>query len=66
MKTHLNWNANTGNPEAPTDENGGLATGAIVAISTGSTVVGGTGIFALVWFVIKKKTWTDFLLFFKK
>ena len=61
-----NVNANAGNPEAPTDENGGLDTGAIVAISAGSAVVGGTGIFSLVWFVIKKKTWADLLLVLKK
>ena len=48
------------------DENSGLKTGAIIAITAGSTVVGGIGIFALVWFVIKKKTWADFLLVFKK
>ena len=48
------------------NDNNGLETGAIVAIAAGSTVVGGAGIFALVWFVIKKKTWTDLLLIFKK
>ena len=61
-----NSNVNEDNAEAPTDENGGLGAGAIVAIAAGSTVVGGTGIFSLVWFVIKKKTWADFLLVFKK
>jgi hypothetical protein len=44
----------------------GLGAGAIVAIVVGSVVVGGAGIFALVWFVIKKKTWAEFLAIFKK
>ena len=57
---------NAGNTADPTDETDGLGTGAIVGIAAGSTVVGGTGIFALVWFVIKKKTWADFLAIFKK
>ena len=53
-------------PEDPTDDNDGLPTGAIIAIVAGSVVVGGAGIFALVWFVIKKKTWAEFLAIFKK
>ena len=57
---------NANNIANPTDETDGLETGAIVAIAAGSTVVGGAGIFALVWFVIKKKTWADFLAIFKK
>ena len=57
---------NANNIANPTDETDGLETGAIVAIAAGSTVVGGAGIFALVWFVIKKKTWADLLLIFKK
>ena len=57
---------NADNTTNPTDETDGFDTGAIVAIAAGSTVVGGAGIFALVWFVIKKKTWTDLLLIFKK
>ncbi|MBO5970497.1 MAG: carboxypeptidase regulatory-like domain-containing protein, partial [Clostridia bacterium] len=52
-------------PQTP-DDNDGLGTGAIVAIVVGSVVVGGAGIFALVWFVIKKKTWAEFLAIFKK
>ena len=57
---------NAGNTADPTDETDGLGIGAIVGIAAGSTVVGGAGIFALVWFVIKKKTWADLLLIFKK
>jgi hypothetical protein len=57
---------NAGNTEDPTDDNDGLPTGAIIAIVAGSVVVGGAGIFALVWFVIKKKTWAEFLAIFKK
>ena len=37
-----------------------------VAIVAGSVVVVGIGIFALIWFVIKKKTWAEFLAIFKK
>ena len=58
--------SNADNTADPNDETDGLDIGAIVAIAAGSVVVGGAGIFALVWFVIKKKTWTDFLLIFKK
>ncbi|MBO6280855.1 MAG: Ig-like domain-containing protein [Bacilli bacterium] len=44
----------------------GLPTGAIVGIIIGSVAVAGLGGFALVWFVIKKKTWADFVAIFKK
>jgi hypothetical protein len=54
------------NPDNPNEDKDGLHTGAIIAIVAGSVVVGGAGIFALVWFVIKKKTWADLLLIFKK
>ena len=50
----------------PTDDDGGLGTGAIVGIVIGSVAVAGVGGFALFWFVIKKKTWADFLAIFKK
>jgi hypothetical protein len=46
--------------------NGGLGTGAIVAIVVVSVLVVGVGGFALFWFVIKKKTWADLLAVFKK
>ena len=53
-------------PVEPSNNNGGLPTGAVVGIVIGSAVVVGIGGFALVWFVIKKKTWADFLALFKK
>ena len=56
----------TNDTNAGNNDNDGLDSGTIVAIAAGSTAVGGTGIFALVWFVIKKKTWADFLAIFKK
>ena len=52
--------------DEPKDDEGGLGTGAIVAIVVGSVLVVGVGGFALVWFVIKKKTWAEFLAIFKK
>ena len=57
---------NAGNTDEPKDEKDGLGTGAIVAIVVGSVLVAGVGGFALFWFVIKKKTWADFLAIFKK
>ena len=53
----------TDKPEDPDD---GLSGGAIAGIVAGSVVVLGGGGFALVWFVIKKKTWAEFLAIFKK
>jgi hypothetical protein len=61
-----NDDPNTGNTDEPKDDEGGLGTGAIVAIVVGSVLVVGVGGFALVWFVIKKKTWAEFLAIFKK
>jgi len=52
-------------PQTP-DDNDGLGTGAIVGIVVGSVAVAGVGGFALIWFVIKKKTWAEFLAIFKK
>ena len=49
-----------------TDANKGLGTGAIVTIVIISIIVLSIGGFALVWFVIKKKTWADFISLFKK
>ena len=54
------------NPEQPEDTNKGLGVGAIIGIVLASLVVLGTGGFALVWFVIKKKSWADFVAIFKK
>ena len=53
-------------PEPETPSKGGLSGGAIAGIVIGSVLVAGIGGFALVWFVIKKKTWADFLALFKK
>ncbi|MBP3345221.1 MAG: hypothetical protein J6K97_03355 [Clostridia bacterium] len=50
----------------PEENNHGLGAGAIVGIVLASLVVLGTGGFALVWFVIKKKSWADFIAIFKK
>jgi hypothetical protein len=52
--------------DEPKDDEGGLGAGAIVGIVVGSVLVVGVGGFALVWFVIKKKTWAEFLAIFKK
>lgn len=53
-------------PETPGQPSKGLPAGAIVGIVIGSVLVAGIGVFALVWFVIKKKTWADFVALFKK
>lgn len=44
----------------------GLSGGAIAGIAVGSTAVVGIGGFSLIWFVIKKKSWADLLVIFKK
>ncbi len=51
-------------PDTPAK--GGLSGGAIAAIVIASVLVVGVGGFALVWFVILKKTWADFVAIFKK
>lgn len=38
-----------------------LSGGAISSIATATTVASGTGAFSLVWFVIKKKSWSELL-----
>ena len=53
-------------PDDPNEGKDGLGAGAIVGIVIGSVAVAGVGGFALFWFVIKKKTWADFLAIFKK
>lgn len=45
---------------------GGMSGGAIAGIATGSVAVAGAGGFSLFWFVIKKKSWADLLMVFKK
>ena len=52
-------------PDKPS-KSSGLPAGAVVGIVIGSALVAGVGGFALVWFVIKKKTWADFVALFKK
>ena len=47
-------------------ENTGLSAGAIVGIVIGSVAVAGIGGFALLWFVIKKKSFADLIAVFKK
>ena len=51
-------------PPAPSSS--GLSGGAIAGIVIGSILVAGIAGFAIVWFVIKKKTWADFVAIFKK
>ena len=53
-------------PDDPSDDKDGLGAGAIVGIVIGSVAVAGVGGFALFWFVIKKKTWAEFLAILKK
>lgn len=54
-------------PPTPTpSSSSGLSGGAIAGIIIASILVAGIGGFALVWFVIKKKTWADFVAIFKK
>ena len=43
-----------------------LGTGLIVGIVVGSVAILGIGGFALLWFVIKKKSWADLIAIFKK
>ena len=50
----------------PNDDDGGLGAGAIVGIVIGSALVAGGGGFALLWFVIKKKSFADLIAVFKK
>ena len=45
---------------------GGLTGGAIAGIAIGATVAVGLGGFSLFWFVLKKKSWQDFVALFKK
>ena len=47
-------------------EKGGLSVGAIIGIVIAAVVVCGCGGFAIYWFIIKKKTWADFIALFKR
>ena len=53
-------------PETPEKPNDGLSGGAIAGIVVGGVAVLGLGGFALVWFVIKKKSFADLVAVFKK
>ena len=66
-----------GDPSTPTDPDTpdtkepekpkkGLGTGAIIGIVIGSVAALGIGGFALIWFVIKKKSFADLMAVFKK
>ena len=55
-----------GAPENPDKPKEGLSGGAIAGIVVGGVAVVGLGGFALVWFVIKKKSLADLLAIFKK
>ena len=53
-------------PETPEKPNDGLSGGAIAGIVVGGVAVLGLGGFAIVWFVIKKKSFADLVAVFKK
>ena len=53
-------------PDDPNDDKDGLGAGAIVGIVIGSVAIVGIGGFALVWFVIKKKSFANLVAAFKK
>lgn len=58
---------NISNQEKETQtDNKKLEIGAIIAIVVASLVVIGSGLFVVIWFVIKKKTWEDFIAIFNK
>ena len=58
-----NGGGNTENPDKPKD---GLSGGAIAGIVVGSVAVAGIGGFAVVWFIVKKKSFADLIAIFKK
>ena len=51
------------NPDKPKDR---LSGGAIAGIVVGCVAVAGIGGFAIVWFVVKKKSFADLIAIFKK
>ena len=53
-------------PDDPSDDKDGLGAGAIVGIVLGSLTVAGIGGFSLLWFVIKKRTFSELIAVFKK
>jgi len=69
--THVDNNGNAscdvcGRALPSTDGGKKLDTGAVIAIIAGSVAVVGIGAFALIWFVIKKKSFADLIAVFKK
>ena len=60
------YDEETGVPGTKPPTPDSLPAGAIIGIVAGSVVVVGVGGFALVWFVIKKKTWAELVAIFKK
>lgn len=61
----LGYNEHT-NGDIVNSNGGGLSGGVIAGIVIGSVAVAGIGGFSIIWFVIKKKSWADFLAIFKK
>jgi len=59
-------NGGNGGGGDKTEEPSGLSGGAIAGIVIGGVVVLGVGGFALIWFVIKKKSFADLIAIFKK
>ena len=55
-----------GDENVPDEPTPGLPVGAVIGIVIGSVAVVGIGGFALVWFVIKKKSFADLIAVFKK
>ena len=66
VDNNLNASCDVCGRSLPTESAGGLGTGAIVGIVVGSTAVVGIGAFALIWFVIKKKSFADLIAVFKR
>ncbi|MBE6548298.1 MAG: hypothetical protein E7667_05405 [Ruminococcaceae bacterium] len=59
-------NTKPSNKSKNKEEKNGLPTGAVVGIVIGSVAVVGIGVFAIVWFAVKKKTFADLISIFKK
>ncbi len=56
----------TENPSLVEPENEGLSGGAIAGIAVGSTVGAGVIVFAIIWFVVMKKSFQDIIRIIKK
>ena len=53
-------------PEKPEKDKGGLGAGAIIAIVLGAIVLLSVGGYALLWFVIRKRSFADLVAIFKE